>query len=104
GTSRPVLYHVLHDENGFSSDDIQQLTYWLCHTDARCSKSVSIPVPVHYAHLATYASHAYEFDHSDDGLSESENDKDQEELITLEDIKTKLIILNNDIQDTMWFV
>jgi len=29
GTSRPALYHVLHDENGFSSDDIQQLTYWV---------------------------------------------------------------------------
>ncbi len=30
GTSRPALYHVLHDENSFSSDDIQQLTYWVC--------------------------------------------------------------------------
>ncbi len=30
GTSCPALYHVLHDENGFSSDDIQQLTYWVC--------------------------------------------------------------------------
>ena len=29
GTSRPALYHVLYDENGFSSDDIQQLTYWV---------------------------------------------------------------------------
>ncbi|CAF1190043.1 unnamed protein product [Rotaria sordida] len=28
GTSRPALYHVLYDEIGFSSDDIQQLTYW----------------------------------------------------------------------------
>jgi len=26
GTSRPVLYHVLYDEIGFTSDDIQQLT------------------------------------------------------------------------------
>ncbi len=29
GTSRPALYHVLHDDIGFSSDDIQQLTYWV---------------------------------------------------------------------------
>ncbi|CAF3601442.1 unnamed protein product [Rotaria sp. Silwood1] len=70
GTSRPALYHVLHDENGFSSNDIQQLTYWLCHTDARCSKSVSIPAPVHYAHLAAYASHVYEFDHDGDEILE----------------------------------
>ena len=33
GTSRPALYHVLHDDTGFSSDEIQQLTYWICvHT------------------------------------------------------------------------
>lgn len=29
GTSRPTLYHVLHDDTRFSSDDIQQLTYWV---------------------------------------------------------------------------
>lgn len=29
GTARPTLYHVLHDDNHFSSDDIQQLTYWV---------------------------------------------------------------------------
>jgi eukaryotic translation initiation factor 2C len=26
GTSRPMLYQVLYDEIGFTSDDIQQLT------------------------------------------------------------------------------
>jgi len=29
GTSRPALYQVLHDEIGFTSDEIQQLTYWV---------------------------------------------------------------------------
>ncbi len=29
GTSCPAHYHVLHDEIGFSSDEIQQLTYWV---------------------------------------------------------------------------
>ncbi|CAF3463865.1 unnamed protein product, partial [Rotaria sp. Silwood2] len=28
GISCPVLYHVLHDEIGFTSVEIQQLTYW----------------------------------------------------------------------------
>ncbi len=34
----------------------------------RCSKSVSIPAPVHYAHLAAYASRALKFgdDHETD--------------------------------------
>jgi len=25
--------------------------YYLCHTDVRCTKSVSVPSPVHYASL-----------------------------------------------------
>ncbi|CAF2767340.1 unnamed protein product [Rotaria sp. Silwood2] len=104
GTSRPALYHVLHDENDFSSNDIQQLTYWLCHTDARCSKSVSIPAPVHYAHLAAYASAAYDFDQNDDEVQEIEDDENTSEEMTLEDIKTKVMVLNSKIQDTMWFV
>lgn len=37
----------------------------LCHSDARCSKSVSIPAPVHYAHLAAYASRSFEFTEAD---------------------------------------
>jgi hypothetical protein len=34
----------------------------------RCTKSVSIPAPVHYAHLAAYASRALKFgtDHERD--------------------------------------
>lgn len=56
GTSHPCHYHVLYDEIGFSSDEIQALTYYLCHTDVRCTKAVSIPAPIHYAHLAAYQS------------------------------------------------
>jgi hypothetical protein len=32
GTSRPAHYHVLLDENGFSADALQTLTYNLCYT------------------------------------------------------------------------
>ncbi|CAI7833324.1 unnamed protein product [Closterium sp. NIES-54] len=32
GTSRPVHYHVLHDENGFTADEIQHLTHSLCYS------------------------------------------------------------------------
>ncbi|CAF5108728.1 unnamed protein product, partial [Rotaria sp. Silwood1] len=104
GTSRPALYHVLHDENGFSTDDIQQLTYWLFHTDVRCSKSVLIPAPVHYGPLAAYAFNAYEFDHSKDENVKNEDDKITSETISLEDILTQVMMLDNNIQDTMWFV
>lgn len=52
GTTRPVHYHVLKDENGFTPDAIQNLTFALCHLYCRCTRSVSLVPPVYYAHLA----------------------------------------------------
>ncbi|XP_025190383.1 protein argonaute-2-like [Melanaphis sacchari] len=54
GTSRPSHYHILWDDNHFQSDELQTLTYQLCHTYVRCTRSVSIPAPVYYAHLVTF--------------------------------------------------
>ncbi|CAD5220513.1 unnamed protein product [Bursaphelenchus xylophilus] len=51
GTSRPARYHVLWDDNKFSADDLQAMTYHLCYTYGRCARSVSIPAPVYYADL-----------------------------------------------------
>uniref|UniRef100_A0A0K2T268 Eukaryotic translation initiation factor 2C, 2 [Cricetulus griseus] n=1 Tax=Lepeophtheirus salmonis TaxID=72036 RepID=A0A0K2T268_LEPSM len=52
GTSRPTYYRVMWDDNRFSAEDIQNLTYSLCHCYSRCTKSVAIPAPSYYAHLA----------------------------------------------------
>jgi len=52
GTTRPVHYHVLKDENSFTPDAIQNLTFALCHLYCRCTRSVSLVPPVYYAHLA----------------------------------------------------
>ena len=54
GTSRPSHYHVLWDDNGFSADELQCLTYQLCHTYVRCTRSVSYPAPAYYAHLVAF--------------------------------------------------
>uniref|UniRef100_A0A2R5LN49 Putative translation initiation factor 2c n=1 Tax=Ornithodoros turicata TaxID=34597 RepID=A0A2R5LN49_9ACAR len=59
GTSRPSHYCVLHDDNSFSSDDLQELTYSLCHTYARCARSVSIPAPAYYAHWVAFRAHQH---------------------------------------------
>lgn len=56
GTSRPCHYHVLWDDNDFTADDLQILSYQLCHTFWRCNRSVSYPAPAYYAHRA--AAHA----------------------------------------------
>jgi len=51
GTSRPTHYTLIHDENGLTADSLQMLTWQLCHGYARCTRSVSIPVPTYYAEL-----------------------------------------------------
>lgn len=54
GTSRPCHYHVVHDENGFSADELQQLSYHMCYTFARCTRSVSVVPAAYYAHLVAF--------------------------------------------------
>ncbi|XP_033120381.1 protein argonaute-2-like isoform X1 [Anneissia japonica] len=73
GTSRPSHYHVLWDDNSFSADELQTLTYQLCHTYVRCTRSVSIPAPAYYAHLVAFRAryHLVEKDH--DSPSQSRN-------------------------------
>ncbi|KAH9077150.1 argonaute-like protein [Lactarius deliciosus] len=51
GTSRPAHYNVLLDENRFTADSLQSITYALCHVCARATRSVSIPAPVYYADI-----------------------------------------------------
>ncbi len=43
---------VLRDEAGMGPDELQQLTYFLCHNYARCTRSVSMVPAVYYSHLA----------------------------------------------------
>jgi len=59
GTSRPTKYHVLWDDNNLSPDDIEIITYYLCHTFVRCTRSVSYPAPTYYAHLAAFRGRMY---------------------------------------------
>lgn len=54
GTSRPTHYHVLFDENKFSADGLQLLSYQMCYTFARCTRSVSFVPPAYYAHLLAF--------------------------------------------------
>ncbi|CAO3703942.1 unnamed protein product [Rhizopus stolonifer] len=51
GTSRPTHYHVLHDENRFTPDALQELTYRMCYIYGRATRAVSLVPAVYYADL-----------------------------------------------------
>jgi len=51
GTSRPCHYQVLWDDSEFTADELEVLSYYLCHLYSRCTRAVSYPTPTYYAHL-----------------------------------------------------
>ncbi|CAG7910751.1 unnamed protein product [Brassica rapa] len=52
GTTRPTHYHVLYDEIGFSTDDLQELVHSLSYVYQRSTTAISVVAPIMYAHLA----------------------------------------------------
>ncbi|XP_053679147.1 protein argonaute-2 [Anopheles nili] len=59
GVAKPTKYVVLFDDSNCNPDQLQALTYNLCHMFARCNRSVSYPAPTYYAHLAAYRGRVY---------------------------------------------
>ena len=73
GTSRPTHYFILMDDNQFSADQLQQLTFSLTHIYARCTRSISWPAPIAYAHLAAYRAQRHIIGHKQSEDSESDS-------------------------------
>ncbi|THH15210.1 hypothetical protein EW146_g5232 [Bondarzewia mesenterica] len=110
GTSRPSHYNVLYDENGFTPDGIQSLSFALCHVYARSTRSVSIPAPVYYADIVcSRARHHYDPDeHLDISIDEGMQDrsaanKEEEARVVLEKFRTAFRPLNRLQQKLMYF-
>ena len=59
GVARPTKYCLLRDDSGFPIDELQTITYNLCHFFARCTRTVSYPAPTYYAHLAAARGRVY---------------------------------------------
>ncbi|XP_058459354.1 protein argonaute-2 [Malaya genurostris] len=59
GVAKPTKYCVLYDDENCKPDELQALTYNLCHMFARCNRAVSYPAPTYYAHLAAYRGRVY---------------------------------------------
>lgn len=59
GVAKPTKYCILLDDGNHKIDDLQGLSYNLCHLFSRCNRSVSYPAPTYYAHLAAYRGRVY---------------------------------------------
>ena len=46
-----LSFQVLWDDSEFSADELEVLSYYLCHLYSRCTRAVSYPTPTYYAHL-----------------------------------------------------
>lgn len=59
GTSKPCHYSVLHDDNGFTLNQISLLCHYLCHIYSKSTTSVSYPAPTYYADLCAERGRLY---------------------------------------------
>ncbi|KAF8776763.1 Protein argonaute-3 like protein [Argiope bruennichi] len=103
GTSRPCHYTVIEDDNDFTADDLQKLTYYLCHTYVRCTKSISCPAPVMYAHLAAFRSRQHLLTKMDESSSGSDTSSTFE-FHPIPDSVMKAIKVVDGLKNTMYFV
>ncbi|PRD30004.1 UNVERIFIED_CONTAM: Ago2 [Trichonephila clavipes] len=100
GTSRPCHYTVIEDDNDFTADDLQKLTYYLCHTYVRCTKSISCPAPVQYAHLAAFRARQ----HLLSQIDESSSDTSSSSFHPLPAAVKDAIKVVDGLKNTMYFV
>ncbi|KAK3251290.1 argonaute 5 [Cymbomonas tetramitiformis] len=94
GTSKPAHYHVLFDQNGFTPDVLQLLTYRFCYSYCRATRSISIPPPAYYAHLAAFRGRILLG--GDDSSSDSASNISGSEL--------RLADVHANIKSTMFYV
>ncbi|KAG8185286.1 hypothetical protein JTE90_023895 [Oedothorax gibbosus] len=104
GTSRPCHYCVIEDDNNLTPDELQTLTYYLCHTYVRCTKSISSPAPVMYAHLAAFRARQHLLTQMDESSSASIRSTGSEEWHDISDAVKNAIKVLDSLKNTMYFV
>ena len=97
GTARPAHYFVLLDEifrkpGKDAVDELERLTYHLCHLYGKATVSVSIPPPVYYADLACGRGKRYLSRVFDQNVSMDNAVRDAE------------VTVNDALKDTMFYI
>lgn len=59
GVAKPTRYCLLHDDSDVDIDQLQAMTYNLCHLFTRCNRTVSYVAPTYYAHHAAARGKVY---------------------------------------------
>jgi len=104
GTSRPAHYNVLFDDNKFTPDGLQSLSFALCHVYARSTRSVSIPAPVYYADIVcTRAKNHYDPQGGVDFSDSATQLDDGQATTTLEAFKRGFKPLHPKMTTVMYF-
>ncbi|OMJ22450.1 Protein argonaute-3 [Smittium culicis] len=103
GTSRCVHYIVLKDENGFTPDSIQTLSYNMCYLYAICTRSVSLVPCVYYAHRVAFRSRSHTKETWSNSESGSVASGFQNEYVAPE-IKPELLPVHDRLKQSMYFM
>lgn len=96
GTSRPTHYYVLHDDNDFTPDAIQELTYDLCYNNGRSNRSTSIVPAAYFANLVARRARCHILDNG------YEDDRDTPERQTEEGSNSGNV--KPSIKEAMYFI
>ncbi|CDO71261.1 hypothetical protein BN946_scf184908.g18 [Trametes cinnabarina] len=95
---------VLYDENNFTPDSLQALSFALCHVYARSTRSVSIPAPVYYADIVcSRAKNHYDPDGGLDLESSGGTLEDTQRANQLEAFRAAFRPLNPAMRKVMYF-
>ncbi|KDO23468.1 hypothetical protein SPRG_21025 [Saprolegnia parasitica CBS 223.65] len=96
GTSRPAHYHVLLDEIGFTADELQLLTFRMCYTFVRCTRSVSIVPAAYYSHLVAFRARFFQLDGGSDTASNASS--------VYSEATGRLLEVHSNLRRRMYFV
>ncbi|PVU88910.1 hypothetical protein BB561_005642 [Smittium simulii] len=104
GTSKSTHYIVLKDQNGFTPDELQSLTYNMCYLYAICTRSVSIVPCVYYAHRVAFRARSHTKDvwgSMDTGSVYSDNQTSAENVPIFD---SKLLPVHDKLKQSMYFM
>lgn len=98
GCSRPTRYTVLHDEGGFSAEDIFTTTYHCTYLFPRSTLAVSVVAPVLYAHLCAARTRQFlaamkQTTYGENGLDDNQVADLNRTLRTHEELNNRLFFL-----------